>query len=313
MLAPLFMLFFSAFSFAEGVKFYKWLDMELALADKDRLFINYRDDMHEGKFPGFKLFSNREMKGDPAYEFNSKGTFEKGALRCALDNYDCQIGPIYKRPWSGIEDRWFGIIIPIKKRLDEKNFEIEHKGKLYFLNVSTLSQYEPVQVKFKNTDHLKMKSYWIQKSHSYLIQKIKEKIPTYDEEKKKAVQCLRSEDIKCVEKYDLITTINELKESAFSSYELYGAPTNDLVNFDFSVKNMNMRSSVANCIEYGKMLTNFNTSPIENGFEIDAELYDSGIIKLGNSHVGIDCSISFKVDKVGKIKSINVAFSSRER
>jgi hypothetical protein len=302
---------FSTSLWAAGVNYYHWKDMELPMAGKDRLFINYYDPNFKLDFPGVKLYSSRELKGEPSFEFNSKGTFEKGVLKCALNNYECQAGPLYKRPWAYRDSGSFGIFLPLEKQLDDTTFEVKYEGKSYFLSLSTLTDYKLITVKFDSTEHLMGKTYWIQKSHSYLIQKFKEKMPSFDEEKKKAIECLRSKDNKCIEKYSIGGGLKQLKSDLLEQSTPSDNPNHsELSSFDDTINNASFRTALASCLEQGKVMNDFFTVPRRGLFSTTLKLYSPTTISVfGGYNFSFECSFGFKADKSGTVKSLHLGFS----
>jgi hypothetical protein len=298
---------------AAGVDYYHWKDLELPLADKDRLFVNYQlfKDYHIN-FPSFRLFNNREMKGEPAFEFTSRGTLEKGELKCALDSFGCQHGPIYKRPWGHRDGGHYAVYFPIEKHIDDTNFEIKYGGQSYFLSLSNLKDYKPIVIKFNSTEHQNSKNYWIQKSHPNLLKKFKEKMPRFEEEKKKAIVCLRSQDNKCVEKYSIESSLVSLKETFLESGDVSTDSEyyKQLNSYDYTNKNMNVRNALADCLENGKILTDVFTNPVGDMLATAADFYSTAQIDFVEGlKLNFECSFGFKTDKSGEVKSIQTWFS----
>lgn len=298
---------------AAGVDYYHWKDLELPHADKDRLFINYQMlKDYRTNFPVIRLYKNTDMKGDPAFEFTSRGTLEKGELKCAIDNFGCQHGPIYKRPWGHRDGGHYAVYFPIEKHIDDTNFEIKYGGQSYFLSLSELKDYKAIVLKPNSTDHQHTKNYWIQKSHPYLIQKIKEKMPNFEAEKKKAVECLRSTKSKCTENYSIESSLASIKENIFDLSDLSGESdyVQKLKSFDYSNKNMNARNALANCLENGKILTGVYTNPVDGVLTTTADFYSNAQIDfIEGEKLKFECSFSFKTDKVGVLKETFIWFS----
>ena len=295
-----------------GADYYHWKDLELPHADKDRLFISYQllKD-YQINFPIIRLYNNREMKGEPVFEFTSRGTLEKGVLKCELDNFACQNGPIYKRPWGHRDGGYLAIYFLIEQEISDSTFVIKHAGQSYFFSLSSLKDYKRVVVKNDSSEHENTKSYWVQKSHSYFIKMIKEKMPLFELEKKKAIDCLRSKDTKCMEKYPLDSSLAFLKEIQLEFTDTSGDPEyyKKLRSYDYSIKNMSIRNALADCLERGKILTDVYTNPVGDMLATYARFYSTAQIDfIDEEKLSFECSFSFKTDKSGDSKSVNVGF-----
>lgn len=309
----LFAIISSASSWAAGVDYYHWKDLELSLADKDRLFINYQMlKDYRTNFPLIRLYNNREMKGEPAFEFTYRGTLEKGELKCALDNFGCQHGPIYKRPWGHRDGGYYAVYFPIDKQIDDTTFEIKHGGQSYFLSLSNLKDYKPTVIKSDDVDYQNAKYYWITKSHPYLVQKFKGKMPDFEVEKRKAIECLRSKDTKCMGKYPLDRSLVFLKESHIEFTDSSGDSEyyKKLRSYDYSIKNMSIRNALADCLERGKILTDVYTNPVNGMLATSADFYSNAQIEfVEGEKLSFECSFSFKADESGDLKSVHIGFS----
>lgn len=304
-------LFTFGFSFARGagVDYYHWKDLELPHADKDRLFINYQmlKDYHIN-FPVMRLYNNREMKGEPIFEFTARGTLEKGELKCDLKDFDCQHGPIYKRPWGHRDGAFFAVYFPIEKQIDDTTFEIKHGGLSYFLSISSLKDYKLVIVNFEDREYQTSKFYWVQKSHQYIVQKFKEKMPNFEEEKSKMINCLRSADIKCTKKYGLSDSLIQLKEMLLENSD----PTNTIYHtpvsqFNYSPGNVEVRSVLAACLEQGKVLEGVSFQQNNDRSFYSLDIYSKERIKMGDElNFEFVCRFTYIKEKSNKPSFVSI-------
>jgi len=305
----LFSIISSTSLWAGGADLYHWKDLELPNADKDRLFINY--EMPNDKqinFPAIRLYNNRDMKGKPEFEFTARGTLEKGDLKCAIDNFACQYGPIYKRPWGYRDGQFFVVYFPIERQIDESTFEIKHGGLSYFLSLSNLKNYKSTVVKFDDAGRQGGQYYWIQRSHPYLVQKFQEKMPRFEEEKKIAISCLRSTNDTCANKYNFLGSLLQMKkmllEHSDPSVPQFHGP---ISQFDYSVSNIEVRNALATCLEHGKALVDPSSKDTKERFHQTFKFYSAAKIKMSHDlNFEFECSFTFIIDKIGKSDSIKL-------
>lgn len=307
---------FSTSLWAAGLDYYHWKDLELRFADKDRLYINYQllKDYHIN-FPILRLYDNSAMKGKPVYEFTEKGTLENGSLKCGIHDYDCQDGPIYKKPWSYRDSGELGVYLLVEREINDGIFEIKHRGTSYYLNISSLKDYKRINLKLDTGDHLKSKSYWVQKSHSHLMKQIKEKFPAFEVEKKKVIDCLRSKDTTCANKYKISESLQLLKQNSikFSDVDPDSDYYKQLIRYDYTSKNVSIRRVLAACFDNGKLLTDFFTTSVSDMLTTSAEFYSPDRIDfIDGEQLGIECSIEIQTDNLGEVKSVQISFSHQQ-
>lgn len=155
------------------------------------------------------------------------------------------------------------------------------------------------------------KSYWVQKSHSYLIQKFKQKMPNYDEEKKKAIDCLRSKDTKCIQKYSIERSLDQLKEELSENSSPSDNPNHSkLIGYDYTINNESLRAALASCLEKGKVMTDFFSVPVNSLISTTMTQYSTNTISIYAGYsLDFECFFGFRTDKSGELKTIQIGFS----
>ena len=72
---------------------------------------------------------------------------------------------------------------------------------------------------------------------------------------------------------------------------------------------MSIRNALADCLERGKILTDVYTNPVGDMLATYARFYSTAQIDfIDEEKLSFECSFSFKTDKSGDSKSVNVGF-----